>query len=67
MNRTKYLYELKRLGLTQQQAGVALDVSSRTGQRWAAKGPPAIVAAILIMVDGDRHKLEVLMKQARRS
>lgn len=64
MNREKYLKELKRLSLTQEKAGMVFRVSKRTGQRWASNGPPAAVAAILIMVDGDRHKLEVLMKQA---
>ena len=65
MKRNKYLSELKRLDLTQQEAGVVFMASKRTGQRWAAKGPPPAVAAVLIMVDGDRHKLDVLMKQTR--
>ena len=65
MKRNKYLTELKRLGLTQRDAGIIFATSQRTGQRWAAKGPPPAVAAVLIMVDGDRHKLDVLMRQAR--
>lgn len=67
MTRKQYLYEIERLGLSQEEAGRALGMSKRTGQRWAEnKGPPPPVAAVLILVDGDKHKLEVVMRQAKR-
>lgn len=64
MNRKRYLDCLRRLELTQEEAGPVFGVSSRTAQRWAKSGPPPAVSAVLILIDGDRHKLEVLMKQA---
>ena len=60
-----YKYALRRLGLTQQMAGQVFGMSKRTGQRWARYGPPESVAAVLIMVDNDRHKLDVLLNQSR--
>ena len=66
MTVTEYKYALRRLGLTQQMAGQVFGMSKRTGQRWARPpGPPPSVAAVLLMVDGDRHKLDVLLNQSR--
>ena len=60
-----YKYAIRRLGLTQEMAGAVFGMSKRTGQRWARSGPPESVAAVLIMVDNDRHKLDVLLNQSR--
>jgi hypothetical protein len=38
---------IKSLGLSQEAAGVWLGVSKRTGQNYAAKGPPESVAMLL--------------------
>jgi hypothetical protein len=42
-----YRAHLARLGLTQEAAGVFFGGSARTGQRWAAEGPPLPVAMLL--------------------
>ena len=65
MKVSEYKYALRRLGLTQQMAGQVFGMSKRTGQRWARYGPPESVAAVLIMVDNDRHKLDFLLNQSR--
>ena len=66
MKVSEYKYALRRLGLTQEMAGAVFGMSKRTGQRWARSGPPASVAAVLIMVDNDRHKLDVLLNQSAK-
>ena len=43
----QYKTALKSLGLSQEAAGVWLGVSKRTGQNYAAKGPPEAVAKLL--------------------
>jgi hypothetical protein len=47
MTPAEYLEHLSRLGLTQEAAGEFFGASKRTGQRWAAEGPPLVVAALL--------------------
>ena len=65
MTLLEYKYALRRLGLTQQMAGQVFGMSKRTGQRWARFGPPESVAALLIIIDNDRHKLDVLLRQTK--
>lgn len=47
MTSDQYKKALERLGMTQEQAGEWLGVSGRTGQNYAAKGPPQVVAMLL--------------------
>lgn len=60
-----YLQKIARLNLTQEEAGILLGHSARTGQRWAADGPPLTVAALLILVT-DRKELERVLAKAGR-
>jgi len=43
----QYKATIKVLGLNQEEAGEWLGVSARTGQNYAAKGPPEPVAKLL--------------------
>jgi hypothetical protein len=43
----QYKTTIKTLGLNQEEAGEWLGVSARTGQNYAAKGPPEPVAKLL--------------------
>lgn len=63
MTAQKYRELIASLELTQQQAGVLLGFSERTGQRWATDGPPLVVAMLLHAVD-DRKALDRLRKKA---
>jgi len=47
MTPTQYKAAIKSLGLNQEEAGEWLGVSARTGQNYAAKGPPEPVAKLL--------------------
>lgn len=47
MTGEQYKKAIERLGLTQEQAGEWLGVTGRTGQNYAAKGPPEAVAMLL--------------------
>jgi hypothetical protein len=47
MTPKQYRAAIDRLGLTQEGAGEWLGVSARTGQNYAAKGPPEPVAKLL--------------------
>ena len=47
MTPKQYKTILKSLGLSQEAAGTWLGVSKRTGQNYAAKGPPEPVAKLL--------------------
>ncbi len=47
MTPTQYKVAIKTLGLSQERAGDWLGVSARTGQNYAAKGPPEPVAKLL--------------------
>lgn len=47
MTPKQYKSAIDRLGLTQEGAGLWLGVSERTGQNYAAKGPPEPVAKLL--------------------
>ena len=47
MTPSQYKTAIKALGLSQEKAGVWLGVSKRTGQNYAAKGPPEPVAKLL--------------------
>jgi len=50
MTAGEYLNAIAKLGKNQEEAGVWLGVSARTGQNWAAKGPPEPVAKLLRLV-----------------
>jgi hypothetical protein len=47
MTPEKYRSVIEQLGMTQEGAGEWLGVSARTGQNYAAKGPPEPVAKLL--------------------
>lgn len=47
MTGEQYKKAIERLGLTQVEAGKWLGVSGRTGQNYASKGPPEVVAMLL--------------------
>lgn len=47
MTPNQYKAAIKTLGLSQERAGEWLGVSPRTGQNYAAKGPPEPVAKLL--------------------
>jgi hypothetical protein len=47
MTGEQYKRAIDKLGMTQQQAGEWLGVTGRTGQNYAAKGPPEPVAKLL--------------------
>lgn len=50
MTPAQYRTAIARLGLSQEAAGRWLGVSERTGQNYAAKGPPEPVAKLLRLV-----------------
>lgn len=54
------------LELTQEEAGKLLGGSPRSGQRWAAEGPPQTVAMLLLCVGANRRKLDRLFKATRK-
>lgn len=64
MSPEAYRSRLEALGLTQEAAGELFGASARSGQRWAAEGPPVAVAIALLAVDGNRLKLNRLQKKA---
>lgn len=47
MTPNQYKAAIKALGMAQERAGEWLGVSARTGQNYAAKGPPEPVAKLL--------------------
>jgi hypothetical protein len=47
MTPKQYRTIIESFGLSQEAAGVWLGVSKRTGQNYAAKGPPEAVAKLL--------------------
>jgi DNA-binding XRE family transcriptional regulator len=47
MTAKQYRAIIEELGLSQERAGLWLGVSRRTGQNYAAKGPPEPVAKLL--------------------
>jgi hypothetical protein len=47
MTPKQYKAALEELGLSQERAGEWLGLSPRTGQRYAADGPPKAVAMLL--------------------
>lgn len=47
MTPTQYKTIIRKLGLSQEGAGIWLGVSERTGQNYATKGPPEPVAKLL--------------------
>ncbi len=63
MSPESYRARIARLGLTQEAAGELLGVTGRTGQTWAADGPPLAVAMLLLAVDS-RAELEELAQLA---
>ncbi len=50
MTPKQYKSAIDKLGLSQERAGLWLGVSKRTGQNYAAKGPPEPVAMLLRLV-----------------
>ena len=50
MTPAEYKSAIKQLGLTQYQAALWLGVSERTGQKYAAKGPPKAVVMLLDLI-----------------
>jgi len=50
MTPKQYTEAIARLGMSQERAGLWLGVSKRTGQNYAAKGPPEPVAKLLRLV-----------------
>lgn len=64
MKPSVYRAHIGTLGLTQEGAGEAFGVSPRSGQRWAAKGPPLAVSMALLAVGKDRTLLDRLRKNA---
>ena len=56
MSPDAYRKRLASLDLTQEQAGEVFGASARSGQRWAAEGPPLPVAVVLLLVGNDRAK-----------
>ena len=50
MTAIQYRAIIAKLGLSQERAGLWLGVSERTGQNYAAKGPPEPVAKLLRLV-----------------
>ena len=50
MTSKQYKAAIEALGLSQERAGLWLGVSKRTGQNYAAKGPPEPVAKLLRLV-----------------
>lgn len=48
------------LGLSQEAAGEIFGATGRTGQNWAASGPPIPVAMVLLAVGNDRAALDRL-------
>ena len=56
MTRHQYRAAIQTLGLSQEAAGVFFGVSKRTGQRYAAEGPPEVVSKFLKLM----LKLELL-------
>jgi hypothetical protein len=50
MTPKQYRTAIEQLGLSQEKAGLWLGVSRRTGQNYAAKGPPEAVAKLLRLV-----------------
>lgn len=50
MTPKQYKFAIEKLGLSQESAGIWLGVSKRTGQNYAAKGPPEPVAKLLRLV-----------------
>jgi hypothetical protein len=59
-----YCKRIAALGLTQERAGELFGYTGRTGQTWAANGPPKIVAMLLIAVGKDRAMLDRLDRRA---
>lgn len=67
MTPSTYKKRLAALELTQVSAGELLGVTGRTGQNWAANGPPKAVAMLLLAVGRDRERLERLARRCERA
>jgi hypothetical protein len=50
MTPTQYKIAIAKLGLSQERAGLWLGVSKRTGQSYAANGPPEPIAKLIRLV-----------------
>jgi predicted RNA polymerase sigma factor len=64
MSPEDYRARIARLSLTQEAAGELFGFTGRTGQTWAAEGPPVAVAMILLAVGRDRAGLDRLRRHA---
>ena len=58
MTPAQYRAAIRTLGLSQEAAGVALGYSPRSGQRFAASGPPAAVAALVRLLVAGKISLD---------
>lgn len=67
MTPSTYKKRLAALELTQVSAGELLGVTGRTGQNWAANGPPKAVAMLLLAVGRDRERLDRLARRCERA
>lgn len=65
MTPAAYRDHLTRLGFRQEEAGEYFGFSKRTGQTWAAEGPPLAVAMALAGAK-DRKELDRLKKKVER-
>ncbi len=64
MSPDDYRQRIAALGLTQEEAGRILGASDRTGQRWAADGPPLAVSMVLLAVGTNQKTFNNLLKKA---
>lgn len=62
-----YRKRIADLGLTQEAAGELLGFTGRTGQKWAAEGPPKAIAMLLLAIGNDRDKLDRLARRCNIS
>ncbi len=62
MTPDEYRKWLAMLGLTQKEAARLLGYAIRSTNRWAAEGPPQVVAMLLLCVGANRRKLDRLHK-----
>lgn len=58
MDAEQYRRALAQLALSQEAAGVEFGSSPRSGQRWAAEGPPASVAILVRLLLARKISLE---------
>ena len=67
MTAEEYRARIATLGLSQEAAGEMFGATGRTGQTWAANGPPVPVAMVLVLVGEDRKKLDRVARRCNIS